>query len=883
MELLQIQAVDGANIYSYRPIIRALVDLQEMTEKMSHTYGGFNRELLACLPGLEEHYCSRGKPGGFVERLWEGTLFGHIIEHVALELLTLSGQNIRYGKTEGIPGCPGVYEIVINYDSRAGAMEGLRQGFGLVDNLLKGLPVSREGAVTRIKQVIQAHEFGVSTRAIITACEQRGIPVVRLNEDSLLQLGYGCEQRRVQATMTDATGCIAVDIACDKGLTKGLLRAAGIPVPRGCVAVSVEEAVAELDHSGAPLVVKPYNGNQGKGVTLNLSDEAGIRSAFALAQAYDEKVLIEEFIEGRHYRLLVINNQLVAAAEKIPAYITGDGISSIRELVAKINEEPLRGDDHENVLTKIKIDSVVILTLAQKNLSLNTVPAKGEVVFLRDSANLSTGGVAHDVTGLIHPDNRDLAVYAAQVVGLDIAGVDLVIQDISRSFREANGHVIEVNAAPGIRMHQFPSEGEMREVGKYIVDQIVPAGNGRIPIVSVTGTNGKTTTTRLISKMLRDQGLAVGMAATGGIYVQGKLLVEGDTTGPESASIVLRHPDVQVAVLETARGGILRAGLGYDYADIAIVTNVSGDHLGQYGVETVEDVARVKSLVAEVVRPHSYVVLNADDVEVRQMARRTKGKVILFSMEQDNIFVRKHLGRGGVAVFVRRGTILLCQGEYSTRICSVKQIPLTWQGKAKHNTQNCLAAIASGWALGLSAEVMRSTLLRFAAEVQDNAGRLNRYEINGVTVVVDYGHNTASIREIIKTLRKVATGSLVGCITVPGDRTDATIREVARVAAKGFDRLIIREDEDLRGRKAGEIAELLFQEAVASGMPPEKIKVVLPELEAFQYGLDDCVPGETFVMFYEKLVPLENEIGLRQAQAKSCPEGGNAKTIAEIV
>ena len=868
MEILKIQAIPGANVFSYRPVIRAVVDLQEWTEVTSDTLGDFNTRLVQCLPTLSDHFCSRGRPGGFIERLKEGTLVGHIIEHVTIELLTLAGQNIPYGKTLCLPEYPGQYEIIFNYDSEKGGIVGFQQGFELVNEVLAGKIPMVESRVKQIKKVIIENSLGSSTQAIVEAAEERGIPVQRLNDSSLLQLGYGRNQRRVQATMTDRTSCIGVDIASDKDLTKKLLHEGGLPVPRGFLVRSEAEAVEAFQELGHPAVVKPYDGNHGKGVTLKLESEMEVRTAFRVAQAYGDQVLIEEYIEGKNFRTLIVGGKMIAAAERIPAHVIGDGVSRIEELVGQVNSNPERGEDHEKALTKIKIDPVVLMSLTQKDLTLNSVPAKGEVVYLRDSANLSTGGIAEDVTAWVHPDNVQMAEYAARIVGLDIAGIDLVLDDIRVSFREQDGAIIEVNAAPGIRMHHSPTIGKSLDVGKAIVNQIMPAGNGRIPIIAITGTNGKTTTTRMIGKMLSDRDLTVGMTTTDGIYVGGKLLVEGDTTGPESAQTVLRHPDVQVAVLETARGGILRSGLAYDYADIAVITNVANDHLGQYGIENLEDIAHVKSLVAEVVRPHSYVVLNADDPLVVPMARKTKGRVIFFSTEKDNLTIRKHLAMGGMALFVRRGIILLCQGDQSYKICAVKHLPVTWDGKALHNLQNALAAIAVGWSLGLTAEGIRASLAEFTSDSEYNRGRLNLYQVGGVQVFIDYGHNAAGIREIAKTLRKFKARSVVGCITVPGDRPDDTIREVARVSAQGFQRLIIREDDDLRGRKPGEVAEILLNEAISAGMDPRKISVVLPEREAFQHGLDTCNPGEIFVMFYENLEPIEEEITFRLNQEK---------------
>ena len=868
MEIREIQAIEGANVYSHRPIIRAIVDLQEWTERFSNELGDFRLRLVENLPTLKDHYCSRGKQGGFLERLEEGTLIGHVIEHVTIDLLTQAGQIIKYGKTMAILEQPGCYEIIFNYEAKEGAVEAFKQAFALVKTLLNQESFDVIYAINRIKQVMSDYELGLSTQVIVEACRERGIPIHRLNESSLLQLGYGRKQRRIQATITGATSSIGVDIACDKEMTKQILSDGGVPVPWGFIVKTEEEGVQAFSSMNTAVVIKPLHGNQGKGVTLRLTSASEVRAAFKVAQTYGDWVIIEEYIAGQHYRLVVVGERLIAAAKRVPAHVIGDGSATIAELVAQTNADPLRGEDHEKALTKIKIDPVVILTLTQKQLALSSVPEQGEVVYLRDSANLSTGGIAEDVTDLVHPDNVDLAICTAKLIGLDVAGIDLVIADIGASYREKNGHIIEVNAAPGIRMHHFPNVGKAREVGKAIVEQVVPSGNGRIPIVSITGTNGKTTTTRMINKMLTDQQLLVGMTSTDGLYINQKLWVKGDMTGPESAKIILRHPDVQVAVLETARGGILRAGLGYEYADVAVITNVSNDHLGQYGIETLEDIAHVKSLVAEVVKPHSYVVLNADDTQVVHMAKRTKGKVIFFSAEKDNFHVRKHLGLGGTAVFVRRGMILICQGSQSFRICSVKQIPVTWEGKAKHNIQNALAAVAAGWALGLSAVSIRNSLQDFSSDAEHNRGRLNLYELDGVRVFVDYGHNAAGIQEVAKTLKQFKGGSLVGCITVPGDRPDESVREVGRIAAQGFKRLIIREDADLRGRKPGEIAQLLYNEAVRSGMHPNRIEVILTEIEAFRKGLDSCVPGDTFVMFYEHLEPIEEEIWMRRELQK---------------
>lgn len=856
MKIHQVRAIEGANFFSYQPVIRGVIDISEWKGRTTKDLGNFNNRLLECLPSLSTHTCSRGKEGGFIERLKEGTLLGHVLEHVAIELLSLAGEKVRYGKTRLLDEHKSEYEVIYQYECKEAGIEAFYLAGDVLYQLLKGEEPIISSMVEKLSKTRLKYNPGPSTRAILDACLCRGIPFQRLNNQSLYQLGYGRFQRKIRAAMTDQTNCIGVDIAGNKQLTRKILSESAIPVPKGEIVKNEEDILRSFKEFKGSVVVKPCQGNQGKGVSLDLKTESDVLAAFRLAEVYDSKVIIEEYIEGNNYRLLVIEGRLVAAARRIPPFIIGNGESTIKELVELENNNPWRGEEHEHYLTKISLDSVVVMDLYRQGLSFSSVPNKGERIMLRQSANLSTGATAADVTKSVHPDNAELAVYAAGILGLDIAGVDLILSDISKSYREHDGKIIEVNAAPGLRMHLAPSSGKGRDIGAEIVNMLFPQGNGRIPIVSVTGTNGKTTTVRLISKMLQKQNLQVGMTSTEGIYFNNKLLASGDLSGPHSAQVILRHPDVQVAVLETARGGILRSGLGYDYADVAIITNISEDHLGQYGIDDIEDLTKVKSLVAEAVQKHSYVVLNAEDHHVAGMASKTKGNVVFFSTRLQNRKICRHLGFGGTAVVVDKGRILICSGGKTTFVCHLSKIPLTWGGKALHNVQNVLAAVGACYSLGYSATQIRRSICGFGQEPMDNEGRLECYELKGIKVILDYGHNPAGIKEIIRTLKGIKHRRIIGCIGLPGDRSDSAVRNLAREAARGFDMLYIKEDLDLRGRKPGEVAKIIYDQALKEGKASSHLKIILREEEAFRQALLTASEGDIVVVFYEKVMPL---------------------------
>jgi len=851
MRLLDLRALEGPNIFCLRPVLVARLDLGRYAEVNTRELAGFGEKLMASLPGLKDHHCSRGYEGGFQERLLEGTYLGHVVEHVALELLWLAGEEVSYGKTRATQ-MPGVVEIILEYRCRKAAETALSMAVDLVLSLLENKEYNVQANLKRLKEVLDKYSLGPSTEALVAACRRRGIPVRPLGEGSLLQLGYGCRSRRIWATITENTSSIAVDIAGDKALTKKLLQEFGLPVPRGLVVESPEEAVGAARKLGFPVVIKPLRGNQGKGVFTNLKKDAEVRRAYREAAAYGP-VLVEEHLSGRQYRLLVVKGKFIAASERTPAKVLGDGQHSIKELIELANLDPARGEGHDRPLTKLPLDSLTLFTLKRQGWTLEDIPPEGAIVLLRESANLSTGGTAIDVTDKVHPYNAGLAVEAARIIGLDVAGVDIVCPDISRPLNFTGGGIIEVNAAPGIRMHHFPLSGQPRNVAAAIVESLFPPGDdGRIPIISVTGTNGKTTTSRLIAYILGLTGLTVGLTTTDGIYIGGRLVERKDAAGPASARRVLADRRVEVAVLETARGGILRAGLAYDRADVGIVLNVSEDHLGQYGVETLEDLAHVKSLVVEAVKEDGFSVLNADDPLTLRMRSKARGKIILFSLDGNNPAVVEHLARGGMAVYTQAGYIFIARGSLKKKLIAVPAVTCTFKGLARHNLQNALAAVAACWALNIPFPAIARGLREFGRVPEHNPGRLMFQEIAGIKVIIDYGHNPAGFESVLRLAKQIAP-EVIAVIGVPGDRPDTSIVKSGMVAGRFCHRLVIKEDNDPRGRSPGEVASLLRQGALAAGLSPDRIEVKLNEREAVSLALARAHPGQVVVIFYEDL------------------------------
>jgi cyanophycin synthetase len=877
MRIERIRTLAGPNVYTYRPALLMRLDLEDLAEQESRELAGFNECLLELLPGLGEHTCAKGYAGGFVERLREGTYFGHVVEHVAIELTKPAGAPVSHGKTR-YAGSPGVYNVVVEYKAEAATEYLLRVAVELVETLIKGEAYPLEEKLKEARRLVARYELGPSTRAIVEAAERRNIPVFRIGPGSLLQLGYGKHRRFIQAAMCDGTSAVGVEVASDKDLTKTLLEQASIPVPRGALVETEEEALAALRSLGAPVVVKPLDGRQGLGVSLNLSTPEEVLLGFHIAREYSRHVLVEELFEGRNYRVLVVGGRMVAASERTPCAVTGDGEHTIRELIDIANLDPQRGEGHEKPLTQIVVDEIMLACLAKAGRGLDDVPAAGEVVYLRESINLSTGGTARDVTDAVHPSIKDMCERAARIVGMDICGVDLVLPDISEPTGKRGGGVIELNAAPGLRMHHFPSEGQPRDAGAAIIEMLYPSGaDGRIPIISITGTNGKTTVTRMIGHVLNESGLTVGLTTTDGIYIRGCCIAEGDTTGPHSARTVLSDPSVEVAVLETARGGITRRGLGYDWSDVAVMTNIRPDHIGQDGIETLADLVYIKSLVAECVREGGTLVLNADDEEVSRLleiprVRDGEKRAVYFSVRENHRLIKRHLDEGGTAYFVRDGWVIEAEGAAERRVLEVASVPATMAGTAKFQVSNVLASVAACRTQGVAVEQIAASLGKFRS-AEHNPGRSNLFRVaSGGYVMLDYGHNPDAFAAICQMASQWDGRRVTGIITVPGDRDDSLIKESGRIAARGFHRLIIREDEDKRGRECGEVARLLC-EAAASEAPERECRIVLDESEALRDELRQLKDGDVVVMFYDKLEPLLRVLDSFNARPATTIEG----------
>lgn len=862
MKIQGFTSLFGPNVYSDKPLLGMYFDLEDYAERPSSTFPGFPQRLAARLPGLIEHRCSPGHRGGFLARLAEGTYMGHICEHVALELSELAGVSVFFGRTVSTDE-PTVYLVLVAYKTERAMRLLLEAAVGLVQAVIDDRPFDIEKVVREARELACEEALGPSTQCIVEAALARGIPV-RRRQSCLVQLGWGAKRRLIQAALTDRTPQIAVDIASDKAFTKELLREAYIPVPAGrevCTDAELATAFAQFE---PPLVIKPLDANQGKGVSMNIATLKAAQAAYAMAREYGRVVMVEEQFRGRDFRVLVVGNRVVAAAERVPAHVVGDGRSSLRELIEIANQDPRRGAGHDKPLTVLQVDAVAAACLARRGFSMATVPKAGECVLLRENANLSTGGEAHDVTAALHPSIAQLCVRAARIVGLDIAGIDLMAQEISRPLQPGEG-IIEVNAAPGLRMHVHPSEGAPAAAGEAIVDTLFAAGEtGRIPIAAVTGTNGKTTTARMIAHAVAATGKRVGLTTTDGIYIGGERLGQADAAGPWSASAVLADPTVEAAVFETARGGMVRRGLAFDWADVGVITNIRPDHIGQDGIRDVEDLIWIKSLVAERVRPGGTLVINADDPGAltalrRKRVRAAEKRVVLYSERHDNPELQAHLANGGAAWFVRGEHIVIAEDARERGVLRLREVPITFGGLLGYNVSNCMAALAASCALGVPEELAVRAALTFAPG--DNPGRGAVYELGGAFIMIDYGHNADAFRAVGGLRRKMGFGrQLIGVVGVPGDRADDILREAARVAAQVFDRVLIREDEDRRGRRPGEVARLLCQ-AITEVQPERACRWVDGgEVDALWCAMEEMRAGDLTVLFYDELEKVEEAL-----------------------
>ncbi|HVE77241.1 MAG TPA: cyanophycin synthetase [Gemmatimonadaceae bacterium] len=849
LRVTRLRALRGANHWRLAPVIACDVRLGALEGLKSSELPGFTERLLAALPTLEEHPCTRDVRGGFVERLREGTEIPHILEHVALELQTLSGAgDVGFGRV--VPsGDADVWWVIVSYEEEEVGLQSMRDGVRLIRACLVGEAFDADGCISALQELYEGVRLGPSTAAIVEEARRRGIPVRRLNNHTLVQLGLGRNRRRIQATLSDYTSGIAVEIAQDKADTKRVLESIGLPVPKGDVVRTIEGAVEAAEEIGFPVILKPLDASHGRGISGTLTDPNAVRAAWADASAYSRSVIVETFARGRDHRVLVVNGRVVAAAERVPARVVGDGRSTVRALIDEGNRDPRRGVGHTKILTRLPADRRTEQFLARSRRTLDTVPAAGEVVELRGTANLSTGGTSIDRTDEIHPDNVTACEMAAGAVGLDIAGIDVVTEDISIPFRDNGAVIIEVNAAPGIRMHTHPTEGKARNVGAAVIDMLYPPGSDfTIPVIAVTGTNGKTTTVRLVAHLFRHTGKTVGFTTTDGVYLQNRLVMEGDMTGPFSANIILSNPTVDVAVLETARGGILRAGLGFDECDVGVITNVSADHLGLGGIHTVEQLAALKGVVAAVVKRDGHAVLNADDPLVLPMRERTGADVVLFSTQPEgaNEAFEEHLARGGIGVRIEGGTFVIRRGRLRIPVAPVTEVPLMLNGAAAFQRGNILAAIATAYVQGIRYDDIRAGLLTFFPSNSLTPGRLNLMRVGPGRVLLDYAHNAAAVAGLMELVRNLEARRRIGVITSPGDRRDDDIRTLGRLCA-GLDHVIVKEDQHRRGRGPGEIADLVVDGLREGGMPEDCIERVFEEPKAMARALEMLGPDDLVV------------------------------------
>jgi cyanophycin synthetase len=885
IRVLEARAFRGPSIYAYRRVIRLTLDLGALEDYPTDTLGEFTDRLIEIVPTLHDHTCSYGDPGGFVRRLREGTWMGHVVEHIALELQCLAGTPVSYGKTRGT-GEDGVYHVVYSYREERIGFLAAHLALRLVDSLLPGhlrgverldrlipenmkgfdssKPFDYQAELTALIDAATDLALGPTTQSIVDAAAARGIPALRLNDQSLVQLSYGKYQKHIVASTTPLTSNIAVEMASDKELTIRLLGEVGLPVPRNVLVRNFGEALAAAERLGFPLVTKPLDVSHGRGVSLNLKSLDEVRWGYEQAAHYTNWVLVEQFLAGKDYRVLVINDKVVAAAERVPAHVVGDGKHTIAQLIDIVNSDPRRGVGHEKVLTRITINSQAERLLEQAGYKLETVLAAGEVFHLRSTANMSTGGTAIDRTSEIHYTNSEIARRAARVIGLDIAGIDIITPDIAQPLEEIGGGIVEVNAGPGFRMHLQPSEGTPRNVAKPVIDMLFPEPEpARIPIIAITGTNGKTTTSRMVAHMLKLDGKCVGLTTTDGIYINGELYKSGDTTGPWSARMVLRDPTVSAAVLETARGGILREGLGFDRCDVGAVLNVKADHLGLRGINTVEELARVKQLIVEVVRDDGYSVLNADDPLTWAMSADAEGRIIYFSASGSDGGAERlgpHIAAGGSAVVAQPGVkgdmIAIYDGDQYIPLMWAHEIPATLGGAARFNVYNALAAAAIGHALKIRVETIRQALGSFSTSFFQNPGRLNVYDEHPFRVIVDYGHNPDALTNMAAMLTQMRKRykRVIGVLGGTGDRRDADIVKLGELAGGMFDYLIVKQDENLRGRPSGEAAGLIREGAMRGGLSESNIRLVLPEPEAVIAALEMGETGDIVVIFAD-LIP----------------------------
>ena len=868
MRILNRNVYVGPSQYAKFPVIRLELDLgvleQWPTAKLG---GGFVDALVAALPGLAEHGCSYREPGGFLRRMreGEGTWLGHVLEHVAIELQNVAGEDVTFGKTRSISDDrPGVYSVVYEYAQREEGIAAGELALKLLDSLLPAelrtatddswnWEDERDGFI----RYAQRRALGPSTASLVKAAVDRGIPWLRLNEQSLVQLGHGKYQQRIQATVTGRTPHISVELASDKEETNKILGSLGLPVPRQELVQSADAAWRAARRLGGAVVLKPYNGNHGRGITINIREEDEVRAAFEAAREHSRSVIVETYLAGDDHRLLVVNGELIAATRRTPGHVVGDGTSTVEQLIDIVNSDPRRGVGHEKVLTKLKLDREAELMLERVGYTAESVPQVGEIVPLRSTANLSTGGTATDVTDIIHPDNRAMAERAVRAIGLDVGGVDFLSTNIAESYKSIGGGICEVNAAPGFRMHIAPSEGTPRDAAGPVIDMLFPAGApSRVPIAAVTGTNGKTTTARMLAHIAKMAGYTPGLTTTDGVYIDGQRTVEGDMTGPVSARMVLADPQIDLAVLETARGGLLRSGMGVGEVDVGAVINVASDHLGLKGIDTLEQLAEIKRIVVEVAR--DCAVLNADDPNVLKMSAYTDAKVICYvTMNPSHPLVREHIRAGGRACALEQGV----NGHMITLYDKGSHIPLMWthlipatlEGRALHNVQNAMVAASMAFSMGMKLDAIRHGLRTFDTTFFQAPGRMNVYNEHPFKVVMDYAHNAHAVGVMADLAQRLDASRRIVVVAGPGDRRDEDLREIANVVAGKFDHYVVRRDDSLRGRDGDEVPRIIAKALQAAGVDEAAISVIPDEQQAIDAALRMGQPGDLVLVFADAL------------------------------
>jgi cyanophycin synthetase len=873
MKILKVQALRGPNIWSVqrKKLIQMRLDLEEMEQSPTNKIDGFRERIEAMFPTMIEHRCSEGTRGGFFSRIERGTWMGHVIEHIALEIQTLAGMETGFGRTRETK-TPGIYNVVFSYTEENVGLFAAESAVNIAQSLIDGTEYDLEADIQRMREIRERVRLGPSTGSIVEEAVARDIPWIRLGTNSLVQLGYGINQMRFQATITCKTSSIAVDIACNKEQTKRMLDLASIPVANGGICVDEEDLEETIKKIGYPIVIKPLDGNHGKGASINVKKWEDALEGLAYAKKYSHRVIVEKFITGYDFRVLVIDNKLVAAAKREPAHVKGDGKQNIQQLIDETNLDPKRGYGHENVLTQIDVDRDTSDLLEKLNYTLETVPRKDEVVYLKSTANLSTGGTSIDVTDMMHPENIFLCERISRVIGLDICGVDIMAENLTQPLKENGGCILEVNAAPGFRMHLAPSEGLPRNVAAPVIDMLYPPGKpSRIPIIAVTGTNGKTTTTRLLAHIVKNNGYKVGFTTSDGIYVQNHMMEKGDTTGPASTEYILKDPTVEFAVLETARGGILRSGLGFSRCDIGIITNIQEDHLGLSDIHTLDDLARVKATVVKSVRKDGWAILNAEDEQCLKIANELSCNIAYFSMDENNPTIKEFAKLGKIVAVYENGFITIKKGEWKIRVERATHVPLTMGGKAKFMIANVLAATLAAYLQGFKTEDISLSLQTFIPSAAQTPGRMNIFEFKKFKVLIDFAHNPSGYRGVEDYLQSVEATKKIGIIAGVGDRRDEDIKECATIAARMFDHIIIRQEKHLRGRTEEEIIGLIMEGIAESGKTVTH-EIIKKEVEAIKHAIDNAEDG-SFITALSDVVT--NAIEIVQEYLDKESEEGN--------